>query len=66
MLKCGNQIKLTVKEREFLELCTETRCNPQTEEELRAWIDYAKKQLSLADPEERLMAVMLDMLSPRR
>ena len=65
MLKCGNKIKLSVKEREFLEVCAETHCNPQTEEELWAWIDYAKKQLSLADPEERLMAAMLDMLCPR-
>jgi len=38
MLKCGNKIQLTVKEREFLELCTEVSCNPQTEEDLLAWI----------------------------
>ena len=55
MLKCGNRIQLTVKERKFLELCTEVICNPQTEEDLLAWIEYAKKQLTLVEPEERLM-----------
>ena len=62
MLKCGNKIQLTVQEREFLELCTETSCNPQTDEELLAWIEYAKRQLTLVEPEERLLAAMLDML----
>ena len=62
MLKYGNNIQLTVKERELLELCAETACDPQTEEDLMAWIDYAKKMLTLAEPEERLMAAMLDML----
>ena len=62
MLKCENKIQLTVKEREFLELRAETACDPQTEEDLMAWIDYAKKMLTLAEPEERLMAAMLDML----
>jgi len=65
MLKCGNRIQLTVKEREFLELCTEVNCNSQTEEDLLAWIEYAKKQLTLVEPEECLIAAMLDMLCPR-
>lgn len=62
MLKCENKIQLTVKEREFLELSAETACDPQTEEDLMTWIDYAKKKLTLSEPEERLMAAMLDML----
>ena len=62
MLKCEDKIQLTGKEREFLELCTEVACDPQTEEDLLAWIDYAKRKLTMSEPEEHLMAAMLDML----
>lgn len=63
MLKNGNRIQLTAEEKAFLDLCAGTACNPQTEDELAAWVTYAKEQLDLTSPEERLLNALLDMLA---
>ena len=63
MLKIGNKIRLTDEERKFLDVCAERVCDPHTEEELAAWIAYAKTTLDLREPECRLLAALLDMLA---
>lgn len=63
MLKFGNQIRLTAEERKILQLCADAACDPKTEEELAAWIDYAKSRLDFSVPECRLLAALLDSVA---
>ena len=62
MLKSGNRILLTAPEKKFLSLCVGRSCDPRTQEELDACIAYARADMDLSVPEERLLNAILESL----
>lgn len=65
MIRDGNRIMLTVREREQLADLVGERCNPQTVTEYNAWLERVLQECDDASPEERLLAAVLaDMKLP--
>jgi hypothetical protein len=62
MLKIGNRIQLTPREKKFLTLCVGRTCDPRTQEDLDACIAFARADMDLCLPEERLLDAILDSL----
>jgi hypothetical protein len=62
MLKSGNRIQLTPREKKFLILCMGRTCDPRTQEDLDACIAFARADMDLSVPEERLLNAVLDSL----
>ncbi len=54
MVRSGNQIRLSPREKDFLEGLAQEAVNPRTVEDYNAWIDYSIADFSEDDPEERL------------
>jgi hypothetical protein len=62
MLKSGNRIQLTPREKKFLILCMGRTCDPRTQEDLDACIAFARADMDLSVPEERFLDAILDSL----
>jgi hypothetical protein len=54
MIRIANQIRLSPKERGFLEGLVQEPVNPRTVADYNAWIDQGIAGFSEDDPEERL------------
>jgi hypothetical protein len=58
MLKMGNKIRLTEKEKYFLEVLAGETANPQTVAEYNAWLRKGQAECDPSVSEERLLAAM--------
>ncbi len=54
MIRIANQIRLSPREKDFLEGLVQEPVNPRTKEDYNAWIDHGIAGFSEDDPEERL------------
>lgn len=60
MVRNGQQIRLTREENAFLNGLLQENVSPQSVAEYNEWLDYALRDLSEADPEERLLKRVLE------
>ena len=60
MVRSGNQIRLSPREKDFLEGLVQKSVDPRTVEDFNAWIDYGIADFSEDDPEERLYKLALE------
>ena len=54
MIRNANQIRLSPREKDFLEGLVQEPVNPRTVADYNAWIDHGIADFSEDDPEERL------------
>lgn len=58
MLRIGNKVRLTEREREALSVFAGERVNPETVDDFNAWADAVAERADISVPEERLMAAV--------
>ena len=62
MLRIGNKVRLTEREREALSVFVGERANPATVDDFNAWADAVAERADMSVPEERLMAAVYQQM----
>jgi hypothetical protein len=62
MIRIGQRIRLTRDEQALLEGLVQERVVPESVADYNAWLEHAQRDLSEADPEERLFKRTLELM----
>ena len=62
MIRDGQRIRLTREESAFLDGLVQEHVSPRSVADYNAWLDHAIRDLSEADPEERLFRCVLERM----
>jgi hypothetical protein len=62
MIRNGQRIRLTREEKAFLDGLVQEHVSPRSVADYNAWLDHAIRDLSEADPEERLFRRVIERM----
>ncbi len=62
MIRDGQRIRLTREESAFLDGLVQEHVSPRSVADYNAWLDHAIRDLSKADPEERLFRRVIERM----